>query len=133
MFSSLSKRSNVPGMRSGFVAGDVAVIKQFLLYREKFKAALEILLPALEVEMPEAAFYLWPRTPLPDPEFTSRLYRQQVVSLLPGSYLAREARGVNPGTARARIARVASREETIEAARRIRAFVESPACRTGVG
>ena len=33
VFSSLSKRSNVPGMRSGFVAGDAALIKQFLLYR----------------------------------------------------------------------------------------------------
>jgi len=33
MFSSLSKRSNVPGMRSGFVAGDAAILKQFLLYR----------------------------------------------------------------------------------------------------
>lgn len=162
MFSSLSKRSNVPGMRSGFVAGDAAIIKQFLLYRtyhgcamsppvqaasiaawndeahvaenrrlyrEKFAAALEILAPVLEVEMPEAAFYLWPRTPLPDPEFASRLYRQQAVSLLPGSYLAREARGVNPGTGRVRIALIASPEETIETARRIRAFVES-ACRT---
>lgn len=163
MFSSLSKRSNVPGMRSGFVAGDAAVIKKFLLYRtyqgcamspavqaasaaawkdeahvaenrrlyrEKFAAALEILRPVLEVEMPEAAFYLWPKTPLPDPEFALRLYREQAVSLLPGSYLAREARGVNPGTNRVRVALVASRAETVEAAQRIRAFVES-ACRAG--
>jgi len=158
MFSSLSKRSNVPGMRSGFVAGDAAIIKKFLLYRtyqgcamnpavqaasaaawkdeahvvenrrlyrEKFAAALEILRPVLEVEMPEAAFYLWPRTPLPDPEFALRLYREQAVSLLPGSYLAREARGVNPGTNRVRIALVGSPAETVEAARRLRAFVES--------
>jgi N-succinyldiaminopimelate aminotransferase len=158
MFSSLSKRSNAPGMRSGFVAGDAAILKKFLLYRtyqgcamspavqaastaawkdeahvvenrrlyrEKFAAALEILRPVLEVDMPDAAFYLWPRTPVPDAEFALRLYRAQAVSLLPGSYLAREARGVNPGTDRVRIALVASRAETVEAARRIRAFVES--------
>jgi N-succinyldiaminopimelate aminotransferase len=158
MFSSLSKRSNVPGMRSGFVAGDAAVIEKFLLYRtyhgcamsppvqaastaawkdeahvvenrrlyrEKFAAALEILRPVLDVGMPDAAFYLWPRTPLPDPEFTRRLYLEQAVSALPGSYLAREARGVNPGSDRLRIALVASTGECTEAARRIRAFVES--------
>jgi len=158
MFSSLSKRSNVPGMRSGFVAGDATVIKKFLLYRtyhgcamsppvqaastaawkdeahvvenrrlyrEKFAAALEILCPVLDVGMPDAAFYLWPRTPLPDPEFARRLYLEQAVSALPGSYLAREAQGVNPGTNRLRIALVASTEECTEAVRRIRAFVES--------
>lgn len=158
MFSSLSKRSNVPGMRSGFVAGNAAVLKQYLLYRtyqgcamspavqeasitawndeahvvenrrlyrEKFSAALEILRPVLDVEMPDAAFYLWPKTPLPDPEFARRLYQEQAVSVLPGSYLAREARGVNPGADRVRIALVASTEECAEAARRIRVFVES--------
>jgi N-succinyldiaminopimelate aminotransferase len=158
VFSSLSKRSNVPGMRSGFVAGDAAIIKKFLLYRtyhgctmspavqaastaawkdeahvvenrrlyrEKFAAAFEVLRPVLDVEMPDAAFYLWPKTPLPDPEFALRLHREQGVTVLPGSYLAREARGVNPGTDRVRIALVASRDETLDAARRIRALVES--------
>src|SRR5262245_3818931 len=158
VFSSLSKRSNVPGMRSGFVAGDAAIIKKFLLYRtyhgctmspavqaastaawkneahvvenrrlyrEKFDAALEVLRPVLDVQMPDASFYFWPKTPLPDPEFTLRLHREQGVTVLPGSYLAREARGVNPGTDRVRIALVASREETLDAARRIRALVES--------
>ncbi|GAA5160236.1 succinyldiaminopimelate transaminase [Viridibacterium curvum] len=33
VFHSLSKRSNVPGLRSGFVAGDAAILKKFLLYR----------------------------------------------------------------------------------------------------
>lgn len=157
MFSSLSKRSNVPGMRSGFVAGDAAILERFLLYRtyhgcamsppvqaasiaawkdeahvaenrrlyrEKFAAVLEILAPVLEVEMPDAAFYLWPRTPLPDTEFARRLYREQAVTVLPGSYLAREARGINPGANRVRIALVASVAECVEAARRIRIFVE---------
>jgi len=158
VFSSLSKRSNVPGMRSGFVAGDAAIIKKFLLYRtyhgctmspavqaastaawkdeahvvenrtlyrEKFDAAFEVLRPVLDVEMPDAAFYFWPKTPLPDPEFALRLHREQGVTVLPGSYLARDARGVNPGTNRVRIALVASRAESLEAARRIRALVES--------
>ncbi|MBI3041488.1 MAG: succinyldiaminopimelate transaminase [Betaproteobacteria bacterium] len=158
MFSSLSKRSNVPGMRSGFVAGDAAVLGKFLLYRtyqgcampppvqaasaaawqneahvvenrrlyrEKFAAVLAILRPVLDVEMPDAAFYLWPKTPLPDPEFARRLHQEQAVSVLPGSFLAREARGVNPGANRVRIALVASHAECVEAARRIRAFVES--------
>jgi len=158
IFSSLSKRSNVPGMRSGFVAGDAGILKKFLLYRtyhgcamsppvqaasiaawkdelhvaenrrlyrEKFAAAIEILQPVLDVEMPEAGFYLWPSTPLPDPEFARRLYEEQAVSVLPGSFLARSAQGINPGAGRVRIALVASVEECAEAASRIRAFVET--------
>ena len=158
VFSSLSKRSNVPGMRSGFVAGDAALLKPYLLYRtyqgcamspsvsaassaawqdeahvvenrrlyrEKFDTALDILKPAMDVERPDAAFYLWAHTPLPDPEFTRRLYEAQAVSVLPGSYLAREAHGKNPGTDRIRIALVASTEECAEAARRIRDFVRT--------
>lgn len=157
-FSSLSKRSNVPGMRSGFVAGDAEILKKFLLYRtyqgcamsppvqvasiaawedeahvienrrlyrEKFDTALEILKPALDVSKPDAAFYLWARTPMPDPEFTRRLYEAQAVTVLPGSFLAREAHGVNPGTNRIRIALVSSTEECAESARRIRSFMEA--------
>ena len=156
MFSSLSKRSNVPGMRSGFVAGDPAIIKPYLLYRtyhgcamsgpvnaasvvawrdeahvvenrklyrEKFETAISILKPVLDVSMPDAAFYLWVHTPIPDPEFTRRLYEAQAVSVLPGSYLARKSNGINPGTDRVRIALVSSTEECAEAARRIREFV----------
>ena len=158
MFSSLSKRSNVPGMRSGFVAGDPAILRKYLLYRtyhgcamslpiqqasvaawndeahvvenrrlyrEKFAAALAILRPAMEVEMPDAAFYIWLKTPIPDTEFARRLYQEQAVSVLPGSYLGRESGGINPGTNRVRIALVSSTEECVESARRIRAFVES--------
>ena len=158
VFSSLSKRSNVPGMRSGFAAGDASVLKQYLLYRtyqgcamsptvqqasitawndeahvvenrrlyrEKFAAALEILRPTIEVEMPDAAFYLWLKTPIPDTEFARRLYQQQAVTVLPGSYLARESGGVNPGSNRVRIALVSSVAECVESALRIRAFAES--------
>jgi N-succinyldiaminopimelate aminotransferase len=158
MFSSLSKRSNVPGMRSGFVAGDPAIIKPYLLYRtyhgcamsgpvsaastvawrdeahvvenrklyrEKFETAIAILKPVLDVSMPDAAFYLWVHTPIPDPEFTRRLYETQAVSVLPGSYLARMSNGINPGTDRVRIALVSSTEECAESATRIRDFVKT--------
>ena len=158
VFSSLSKRSNVPGMRSGFVAGDGQILRKFLLYRtyhgcamsppihaasiaawsdethvienrrlyrEKFDAVIDILRPVLDVEWPTGGFYLWPQTPMPDTEFTRRLYVEQGVSVLPGSYLAREARGVNPGANRVRIALVPALSECLEAARRLRAFVES--------
>lgn len=158
VFSSLSKRSNVPGMRSGFVAGDASVLEKFLLYRtyqgsamspsvqaasavawgdeqhvienrrlykQKFDAALSILKPAMDVERPEAAFYLWARTPGSDAEFAKRLYEREAVSVLPGSFLARTARGVNPGENRVRIALVSSTEECAEAARRIARFTSS--------
>lgn len=158
MFSSLSKRSNVPGMRSGFAAGDAAILEKYLLYRtyqgcamslpvqrasiaawndeahvvenrrlyrEKFAAALDILRPAVPVEMPDAAFYFWLETPISDTEFARRLYQQQSVSVLPGSYLGRESGGLNPGSNRVRIALVSTVGECVESARRIRAFVES--------
>ena len=158
MFSSLSKRSNVPGMRSGFVAGDAAILKKYYLYRtyhggamsppvqaasiaawqdeahvvenrrlylEKFRSVIDILKPALPAEWPDAAFYLWLQTPIDDVEFTRRLHAAEGVSVLPGSYLAREARGINPGVKRVRIALVASVAECTEAAQRLRRFAAS--------
>lgn len=158
VFSSLSKRSNVPGMRSGFVAGDAAILKKFYLYRtyhggamsppvqeasiaawkdeahvvanralylEKFSAVIDILRPALPAEWPDAAFYLWLKTPIDDVEFTRRLYAAEGVSVLPGSYLAREKRGINPGAGRIRIALVATVAECVEAAHRLRRFAAS--------
>ncbi len=155
MFSSLSKRSNVPGMRSGFVAGDADIVQKFLLYRtyhgcamnpavqsasmaawqdeahvvenralyrEKFEAVLPILKAALPVEMPDAGFYLWARTPGSDTEFARRLYRDYNVLVLPGSYLGRESNGLNPGSGFVRIALVAPLAECIEAAQRIARF-----------
>jgi N-succinyldiaminopimelate aminotransferase len=156
VFGSLSKRSNVPGMRSGYVAGDAALLEKFLLYRtyhgsamslavqaasraawedeahvrdnrrlyrEKFEAFTGMLREVAPVRMPEAAFYIWLPTPMPDTEFACRLYEACSVTVLPGSFLAREARGVNPGQGFVRIALVSTPDECTEAARRIRAFL----------
>ncbi len=157
VFHSLSKRSNLPGLRSGFVAGDADVLAAFLRYRtyhgcampppnqtasaaawgdethvaenraryqEKFDAVLEILAPAMAVERPPAGFYLWPETPVDDETFTRELYRQEGVLVLPGRYLSRPTPGGDPGAGRVRIALVPTLEDCVEAARRIRAFVE---------
>ena len=158
MFSSLSKRSNVPGMRSGFVAGDAKLLKDFVLYRtyhgcqmsppvqaasvvawndevhveenrrlyrEKFARITPMLQPCLPVELPDAGFYYWVRTPLPDTEFARRLHAEYNVTVLPGSYLAREAHGVNPGAGFVRIALVADTHECVEAAGRIIDFCKT--------
>ncbi|HJW26627.1 MAG TPA: succinyldiaminopimelate transaminase [Rhodocyclaceae bacterium] len=157
MFSSLSKRSNVPGMRSGFVAGDAAILKKYLLYRtyhgcamatpvqaasiaawgdethvrdnrrqytEKFDAATPLLAEVLGTRRPDASFYLWARTPIADTDFARGLYAAYNVVVLPGSYLAREAGGVNPGANFVRIALVPSLADCLEAAGRIRQFVQ---------
>ncbi|MBU1723748.1 MAG: succinyldiaminopimelate transaminase [Gammaproteobacteria bacterium] len=158
VFHSLSKRSNVPGMRSGFVAGDADVLKQFLLfrtyhgcamplpfqlasiaawndeahvaenrvlYRQKFAAVMDILAPVMDVKMPPASFYLWPTTPVDDETFTRELFARAHVNVVPGSYLSRETGGLNPGANRVRLALVASLEECIEAAGRIRRVTET--------
>ncbi len=155
-FGSLSKRSNVPGMRSGYVAGDAAVLAKFLLYRtyhggamnpavqaasvvawkdeahvienrrlyaEKFAQVTALLREVAPVSAPEAAFYLWLRTPVSDIEFARTLHTQHGVTVLPGSYLAREARGINPGRNFVRIALVPPLAECLEAARRVRNYL----------
>lgn len=157
VFHSLSKRSNVPGLRSGFVAGDAQIIKQFLryrtyhgcamppaaqaasiaawsdeyhvvenrkIYREKFAAVLDILTSAMAISQPMAGFYLWPETPIPDTHFTRELYQRENVLVLPGRFLAREASGINPGEQRVRLALVAPHNECIEAAQRIKNFIQ---------
>jgi len=155
VFSSLSKRSNVPGMRSGFVAGDAGILAKFALYRtyhgcamnpaiqaatiaawndeahvaqnrhlyaEKFAKVIALLAPLLPVSRPDAGFYLWLRTPIADTAFAQQLHRDYNVSVLPGSFLAREAHGINPGASFIRLALVANLDETLEAARRIAEF-----------
>ncbi|AOG23553.1 succinyldiaminopimelate transaminase [Acidovorax sp. RAC01] len=161
-FTSLSKRSNVPGLRSGFVAGDAALIKSFLLYRtyhgsamspviqaasiaawgdeqhvvenrtryrKKFAQVTPLLAGVMDVALPDAGFYLWAKVPealgMDDAEFARALLAQYNVTVLPGSYLAREAQGSNPGAQRVRMALVADVQECVEAALRIVQFIQS--------
>ncbi len=157
-FTSLSKRSNVPGMRSGFVAGDAAWMKRFLLYRtyhgsamspivqqasiaawgderhvvenrnlyrSKFEQVTPMLAGVLDVKMPDAGFYLWAGVRGSDIDFARDLLAQYNVTVLPGSYLARESNGINPGSGRIRMALVAETAECVEAAQRIVQFVQS--------
>ena len=158
VFHSLSKRSNAPGLRSGFVAGDAALIENFLrfrtyhgcamppatqaasirawqdeahvqenrgLYRDKFTAVLDTLAPVLDVQAPEAGFYLWPQTPAGDTGFAHDLLAQQNVAVLPGSYLSRTVNGSNPGSDHVRLALVAPFEDCVEAAQRIKSYIVS--------
>ncbi len=161
-FTSLSKRSNVPGLRSGFVMGNAALLKAFALYRTyhgsamspvvqtasilawgdeqhvvdnraqyraKFAEVTPILAKVLDVQLPDASFYLWARVPdalgLSDTEFARELLALYNVTVLPGSYLARDVNGANPGAQRIRMALVADTAECAEAARRIAEFVQT--------
>jgi N-succinyldiaminopimelate aminotransferase len=166
--TSLSKRSNVPGMRSGFVAGDARILKNFLLYRtyhgsamslvvqaasiaawndeahvvanralyrDKFARVTPLLAEVLDVKLPDAGFYLWAGVPSNlatgtasgaggDVEFARGLLAQYNVAVLPGSLLARQAHGVNPGAGRIRMALVAGVDECVEAAERIASYTK---------
>ncbi len=160
-FTSLSKRSNVPGMRSGFVAGDAALIKPFLLYRTyhgsamnpvvqqasiaawsdeahvvdnrnqyrtKFMQVTPVLADVMNVALPDAGFYLWAdvsRSGLDDIAFAQGLLAQYNVAVLPGSLLARESGGANPGQGRIRLALVAPADECLEAAQRIVSYTRT--------
>jgi N-succinyldiaminopimelate aminotransferase len=158
-FTSLSKRSNVPGLRSGFVAGDATILKAFLLYRtyhgsamnpavqrasavawgdeahvvanrqqyrDTFAQVTPLLAGVLDVALPDAGFYLWAQVPgRDDIGYARGLLAQYNVTVLPGSLLAREAHGINPGAGRIRLALVADTAECLEAARRIVSYTES--------
>jgi len=152
VFHSLSKRSNAPGMRSGFVAGDSQILDKYLLfrtyhgcampppiqaasivawqdenhvldnrnqYRGKFDAVIDILEPVINIQKPDASFYLWADVGMDDKLFTQEIYQHQNVNVVPGSYLSRTIDGINPGKNKVRMALVASLEECTEAANRI--------------
>jgi N-succinyldiaminopimelate aminotransferase len=157
VFHSLSKRSSLPGLRSGFVAGDPSIMGRFLLYRtyhgcamslpvqiastaawgddahvrvnrelyrRKFERVIPILEPHLELQRPAGGFYLWPSVGGDDTLFARDLYAACNVTLLPGSYLARDGRSGNPGAGRVRISLVAELDECVEAAHRIQEFLQ---------
>mgnify|MGYP003858304567 FL=1 len=158
MFQSLSKRSNAPGLRSGFVAGDAKILNNYfkyrtyhgcaqpfptqyasvaawkdethvienrVLYRQKFTAFINILGDVCSINKPPASFYIWLKTSIDDTDFAQQLFAQQNVTVLPGSYLSRQAHGINPGKNHVRIALVAPVEECIEAANRIKHFINT--------
>ncbi len=159
VFHSLSKRSNAPGLRSGFVAGDAAILQQYFnyrtyhgcalplptqyasikawqdeqhvienrrLYREKFAVFIDIIKPVCNsIEKPPASFYVWLKTPIIDTDFAQQLYAQENVTVLPGSFLSRDANGINPGANHVRIALVAPLADCIKAAHRITHFINS--------
>jgi len=158
VFHSLSKRSNAPGLRSGFVAGDADVLQAYFqyrtyhgcamslptqyasirawqdeqhvqenrrLYREKFIAFIEILSDVCAISKPAASFYIWLKTPITDTEFAQQLFAQYNITVLPGSYLSRDFAELNPGQNHVRIALVAPLEDCIEAAQRIKLFLNS--------
>ncbi len=158
IFHSLSKRSNAPGLRSGFVAGDAKILQKYfqyrtyqgcalsiqtqyasiaawndeahvkenrVLYREKFTAFINILSGVCSIKKPPASFYLWLKTTIDDAEFAQQLFKQQNITVLPGSYLSRYVNDENPGKNHVRIALVASVDECIEAANRIKHFINT--------
>ncbi|SDX06980.1 succinyldiaminopimelate transaminase [Marinobacter mobilis] len=158
VFHSLSKRSNLPGLRSGFVAGDATILRDYLryrtyhgcampiqhqlasiaawrdedhvrenraAYRAKFEAVVPILRQVMDVDYPDAGFYLWPRTGFSDETFALELSATQNVNVLPGRYLSRTVNGYNPGENRIRMALVAPLEECVEAAERIVTYLKN--------
>jgi N-succinyldiaminopimelate aminotransferase len=158
VFHSLSKRSSLPGLRSGLVAGDPALIGAFLryrtyhgcampvptqlasaaawsdethvaanrrLYQQKFDRVLPILHDVLKLARPAGGFYLWPRVADDDAAFVRALYQRTALTILPGSYLAREHAGENPGRGRVRISLVPPLEQCVDAAQRLRDFIDA--------
>ena len=158
VFHSLSKRSNAPGLRSGFVAGDADILGQYFqyrtyhgcamplptqqasikawldethvienrrLYREKFAAFIEILSDVCDINKPPAGFYVWLKTPIADTDFAQKLFAQENITVLPGSYLSRDFAGLNPGVNYVRIALVAPLADCITAAHRIKNFFQT--------
>ena len=160
VFHSLSKRSNAPGLRSGFVAGDADILQQYFqyrtyqgcamplptqkasisawqdethvienrrLYREKFTAFIDILSDVCDIKKPPASFYVWlkihEQLAINDTEFAKRLFAQENITVLSGSFLSRDFNGINPGVNHVRIALVAPLAECIEAAQRIKRFL----------
>ncbi|MBU1659276.1 succinyldiaminopimelate transaminase [bacterium] len=149
VINSISKRSSAPGLRSGFIAGDAAILKQYMDYRtyvgcasplplqsaaaeawsdeahvevsrKVYKRNFELAQEILGVEIPHATFYVWLKVKNPL-EFTKKLYKEYNVKVLPGEYLARDDKnGYNPGKNFIRIALVENETNTKDALNRIK-------------
>ena len=149
VINSISKRSSAPGLRSGFIAGDENILKEYINYRtyigcasplplqsaaavawndeqhvadarEIYKKNFEAAQEILGIKIPDATFYVWLMVPNAL-EFTKKLYRDYNVKVLPGEFLAREdENGVNPGKDFIRIALVEDTQKTKSALKRIK-------------
>ena len=149
VINSISKRSSAPGLRSGFIAGDGTILKEYMKYRtyvgcasplplqyaaseawsdevhvekarEVYKKNFQIAKEILGTKIPEATFYLWIDVGNAL-EFTQKLYKEYNVKVLPGEFLARKnGDGENPGKGFIRIALVETPEKTKNALLRIK-------------
>lgn len=148
VMNSISKRSSAPGLRSGFIAGDADILKDYLQYRtyvgcaspvplqeaaavawndqnhvnefrKIYKKNFEIANEILGTQIPEATFYIWLEVE-DEIEFTKNLYKEKNIKVLPGSFLGRN--GLGKGYIR--IALVENEEKTREALRRLKDFID---------
>jgi aspartate/methionine/tyrosine aminotransferase len=149
VINSISKRSSAPGLRSGFIAGDEKILKEYMKYRtyvgcasplplqsaaadawrdenhveisrKVYKNNFKIANEILGVKMPEATFYIWLEVKNAL-EFTKKLYEKYNVKVLPGEFLARDnENGDNPGKNFVRIALVEDETKTQDALKRIK-------------
>ena len=151
VFNSLSKRSALPGLRSGLIAGDAELIGHFAKLRsytgpatpiplqqvaavawsdevhvqrhlEVYRQSLTAFFDIYDQSMPPAgSFFVW--LPVEDEEaFAVAAYEQQAVTILPGSYLgATDKDGNNSGAGYVRAALVDGPEKAAELAERLKA------------
>ena len=148
VMNSISKRSSAPGLRSGFIAGDAEILKEYLQYRtyvgcaspvplqeaaavawndqehvagfrKIYKKNFEIANEILGIKIPEATFYIWLEVN-DELEFTRNLYKEKNVKVLPGSFLGRN--GLGKGYIR--IALVENEEKTRDVLTRLKDFID---------
>ncbi len=146
--NSISKRSSAPSLRSGFIAGDERILKEYMRYRTYVGAAtplplqkasalawsdeqhvqksqkiyrknLELASEILHIKRSEATFYVWLEVQ-DELAFTKGLYKKKNVKVLPGSFLGREGMG----GAYVRIALVENSKKTKEALVCIRDYIK---------
>jgi aspartate/methionine/tyrosine aminotransferase len=147
VLNSISKRSSAPGLRSGFIAGDKVILKDYLQYRTYVGCALPLPLQKtaaiawndekhvevfrkiykenfvlakeiLGIEIPKATFYIWLDV-VDELKFTQELYKKENIKVLPGSFLGRNGIGKNY----IRIALVENNEKTKEVLTRLKNFM----------
>jgi len=148
VMNSISKRSSAPGLRSGFIAGDARILKNYMQYRTYvgcaspvplqlsaaaawndeihveyfrsiYKKNFELAREILGVQTPQATFYIWLEVD-DEIEFTRNLYKEKNIKVLPGSFLGRE--GIGKGYVR--IALVENAQKTEEVLKRLKGFID---------